>query len=201
MRLNPKTIQVLGGALIPLLGYFSWNWSLYFIVLFYFLDQLVSEVFFSVKLIETKKKQSGDHSIFKSVVLSFILFIGYIMIVHLTFLNLVSIDFKKEAIKFLTYEELGLQQWMFLIPLLALVGYQQYKMEFILRKVSERFSFKDIAKRHIQINILILSSLAVLYASSFIFVLPDVVYLFIIVIFSSAFGLWSDKIKYLKKAH
>ena len=44
MRIQPKYIQILGDAVIPLLGFFVWNWNIYFILLFYLLDLLVKEV-------------------------------------------------------------------------------------------------------------------------------------------------------------
>ena len=44
MKLNPKIIQVAADAAIPLMGFFLWDWSLYFILLFYLLDLLASEI-------------------------------------------------------------------------------------------------------------------------------------------------------------
>ena len=45
-----KLIQTLGELLIPLLGYFFWNWSFYFIALFYFLDLLASTCILPLKI-------------------------------------------------------------------------------------------------------------------------------------------------------
>jgi len=49
MRVQPKYLLLVSDALIPLLGLFVWNWSLYFILLFYLLDLLAREVLTHVK--------------------------------------------------------------------------------------------------------------------------------------------------------
>ena len=49
MRIKPKYIQLVSEALIPLLGFFLWEWSLYFILLFYFIDLFIDEVIMHVK--------------------------------------------------------------------------------------------------------------------------------------------------------
>jgi len=49
MRVNTKLIQLAGDALIPILGFFFWDWGLYFIVIFYLLDYIVSEILTHLK--------------------------------------------------------------------------------------------------------------------------------------------------------
>ena len=48
-------IQILSNLLIPVLGFWLWNWNLYFIVLFYVLDILSSEV-----VVYLKSKKIGE---------------------------------------------------------------------------------------------------------------------------------------------
>ena len=59
MRVNQKYVQSFGDALIPILGYFFWNWNLYFIVLFYLLDLIASEVFMYFKSKKILQVQGG----------------------------------------------------------------------------------------------------------------------------------------------
>ena len=66
MRINPKYIQLVGDAIIPILGFFFWDWNLYFILLFYFLDMLTKEVLLHLKsnkinqyILNRHRNQSG----------------------------------------------------------------------------------------------------------------------------------------------
>ena len=38
-------IQIIGELAIPLIGFFFWNWSLYFILLFYMIENLFATYF------------------------------------------------------------------------------------------------------------------------------------------------------------
>ena len=49
MNQRVKYVQLFTEALIPLLGFFMWDWGLYFILLFYFIDITTDEVFSHLK--------------------------------------------------------------------------------------------------------------------------------------------------------
>lgn len=145
MKINPKYIQLIGDAAIPLAGYFFWDWSLYFIILFYFIDVIASEVITHLKSKKIQDYQGGylkkkwiNHGL-----LSGALFLLMLIAVHVAlWLIEPGINFKSEVISFWTYTEMGIQQGYILVPLLAFASYQQYKMTFLM---TAKFRTESIA--------------------------------------------------------
>ena len=134
-----KYIQILFEGLIPLLGYFLWDWSLYFILLFYLMDLIVDEVFANLKSKHIIKAQSlpVKKGILNGVE-GFTLLIVIILGIHLTMPSIQSnIVFIDEIILFWTYEELGIQQGLLLVPLVVFGAYQKYKLEFLQRIIDK----------------------------------------------------------------
>ncbi|MDG0974820.1 MAG: hypothetical protein P8O07_11735 [Crocinitomicaceae bacterium] len=129
-------IQAVGESVIPLLGFFWFNWDLYFIALFYLLDLLVTEVFYQLKL--TKITQFQKQSIpylrrFQSAGFTLaILGMSHVMLRMMY----PELDFGKDFIAFLVYEEAGIPipQGIILLPLVVLGNYQQYKLFFLVPK-------------------------------------------------------------------
>lgn len=162
MRINPKYIQVIGDAVIPLLGFFMWNWSLYFILIFYFLDLLVKEIIIQLKTKKTRDYHFSQRTIannfpwFWNSCLSFVLLIGTIYLAHFI-LSFLHQDFNpiKEILLFWNYKDMGIEQGYILVPLLILAGYMQYKNEFLAPKMFERISLSHLWKQHLTAQILI----------------------------------------------
>ena len=116
MQKQQLYIQLLGNLIIPACGFWLWNWSLYFILLFYLLDLIAAEIVTYLKVKKVKQLKTDEQ--LKSPTSSFI-------IVSLLFLFLIitefhvgiavlhpTIDFKLELLNFLLYEEMGIQQWI-----------------------------------------------------------------------------------------
>jgi hypothetical protein len=57
MNQQSKIIQLIGDLSIPLLGYYFWDWNIYFILFFYILDVLISTVFTFVKTYKINQYQ------------------------------------------------------------------------------------------------------------------------------------------------
>jgi hypothetical protein len=128
-----KYIQVAGDALIPILGYFLWNWSLYFIILFYLIDLVISEVIVWLKSKKIRAYSGISYDTFKSGIKSGILMLLAVLVIHLGILTMhPEIHFFHELVAFWQYKDMGVQQGYILLPLLVLVAYQRYKMEFLL---------------------------------------------------------------------
>lgn len=197
MKIHPKYFLLFSDAFIPLLGFFVWNWSLYFILLFYLLDLLAREVLTHVKtrgiykaqgLKNTQKwKQKG--------VLSGLLFLAVVAGVHATIWWIQpEIHFTKELRNFWEYEELGIQQGYLLIPLITYAAYAQYKMSFLLPGKAKRVLMDTLWKQHITALSLILTGIAVTaFIGSFVD-LPELVIVCAIVVFAGLYSLFLEKV-------
>lgn len=184
MRIQPKYIQLVGDAVIPLAGFFFWNWSLYFILLFYFLDVLASEVIMHLK---SKKIIHYQGKPRKSVwtiygIVSFITLIITLFLVHLAMRMMhPTIDFWQELKEFWTYKELGIQQGYLLLPIVALGTYQQYKLYFLTPARQRTAHFKGIWRSHLKAFFLISGVSLLVAAVSQLILFPEVIYVALIV--------------------
>lgn len=143
-------IQLIGELVIPLLGFFLWDWSLLFILLFYLLENL----FFSYFRIETvreikkqilKKDQPRNSKIlFKSLILWLI----ECVLVHLFILLIYpNQSLPKEWIKFFMYQDLGIPQGIILLPLLYFASKMKMKQDVFvsLKNLKSADDFNHIA--------------------------------------------------------
>ena len=149
-------IQLVGDAIIPLLGFFLWDWSLYFILLFYLIDLLASEVVILFKAKKAQGTYTGKKQPFQ--VYSWSLFVLNVLAIHSgIFMMHPEIDFQKEFIDFIMYEEMGIPQGFVLIPLIGFIAYQQYQMEFVRTSLFLKAEAPKLWARHIidRLNILI----------------------------------------------
>ena len=193
MRLNPKVIQILGDGIIPLLGYFLWDWSLYFILLFYFLDLLTKEVLLHLK---TKKIKAVQHHndrsflkkwLFKGAI-SIIMLSVSLFLIHVT-MPFLHTDFSatKEIISFMTYTEMGIPQGILLIPLIIAMGYVQFKNEFIKPKQYLTLKFQLIWKNHFTSSLMILAGAGLGLGISTFIILPEWLFVIAIVLVSGVY--------------
>lgn len=181
-------IQLIGDALIPLLGFFLWDWSLYFILLFYLLDLFASEV---IILFKTKRAQGLSTEIKRPFrVYSWVLFLFNVITFHVgIFLMHPDVNFQTEFVEFIMYEEMGIPQGLILIPLIGFIAYQQYQMEFIRTGLFTQAIAPKLWARHLidRLNILILALILVLVL---IFIpVPEIVVLLTVVALSSGYQL------------
>lgn len=148
MRARLKIIQISTEALIPLLGFYLWDWSLYFILLFYILDMLADILFMNVKARKiyqflnqiSEKKIWINHS-----VLSSILWLLVIALIHVFILQVHSdMNVLQEIKSFWMYKDMGIEQGYFLLPLLFFASYQKYRMEFLMPARYKTLQMKSI---------------------------------------------------------
>lgn len=178
MRINPTYIQLIGDAIIPLLGYFLWDWGLYFIVLFYVLDYVCNEIITHFKAAKIKQALNLAPGKKNQDLLSLSLLVFTLFLVHIAVGRIQpTIDFLHEIIHFLTYKDLGIEQGYFLIPLVFFTGYQRYKMEFIATGKFAKTPLNQLWTAHYKIHLLILSLCALVIGSASFFILPDACYI------------------------
>ncbi len=184
MRIQPKYIQLVGDAVIPLAGFFFWNWSLYFILLFYFLDVLASEVIQhlkSAKIIDYQGKQKKSVWRFYGI-LSFFALVLVISMIHFSLLLIQpSIHFLNELVTFWTYEEFGIQQGFLLLPIIAFGAYQQYKMYFLVPARQRTTQLETSWQRHLKTFAFMAGVTGIISLTSLVIVLPEVAYVGLIV--------------------
>lgn len=169
---NQRFIQLIGDIAIPLLGYFWWNWNLYFIVLFFLLDLVFNEIFQWVKAkkIEEAQKIKMDKKSF----LSLFLLITVICCAHLFFLSYQpTIDFKQEVLNFLSYKDMGIAQGYILLPLLIFVNYQKYKLEFLVPNLQYKQNLIFLWKTNLSNLLLSVAWFALLIGITRVFTLSD----------------------------
>lgn len=191
MRVNLKIIQVISDALIPVLGYVFWEWDLFFILLYYLLDLLVSEVFMHLKTRSVRMKQGGD--MFQSmgyIAVGMVLITTVLLLVRIFILQLhPEMNIQEEIIAFWQYKDMGIEQGFLLIPLVVIVGYQRYKMEFIAPRLNERISVKELWKGHLKSLVVLLTFVGIITGLSFYIVFAEWVYLIVLLVVTSFYQL------------
>lgn len=192
MNLNPKYVQLVGDALIPLLGFFLWDWSLYFILLFYGLDIIANEIIIHLKSRKIVQFQADEKTSFwiRSGILSFFTILCIGLLVHLTVFSLnPTISFQQEIIDFWTYEELGIQQGYILFPLIALTAYQQFNMFFIRPQTFRKVGLNTIWKNHLTALLVILVFSGLTLGVAQLTFIPELAIVLGIVVLSSVYSL------------
>jgi hypothetical protein len=188
-------MQLIADALIPVLGFFWWNWSLYFIVLFYLLDYTSNEAIMHFKAKKIAVYQGVDKRVWlKKGLTSFLLFICAFVLIHLAMRSISpNIQFLKELISFWNYKDMGIEQGYILFPLIAIVSYQRFKMEFILPKRFQKITMLELWKPHLTGHLILIGSIAFVIGLGGFIILPEAVYIIGIVIISSIYQLTSAK--------
>ena len=193
MKLNPKYIQLFTDALIPLMGLLLWDWSLYFILLFYFLDLLSAEIILHLKSKKTIAFQGATglkSTWLKWGITSFSFLLLSIVMIHFAVYFISSgIDFKIEALAFWNYEEMGIKQGYILLPLVFFVSYQQYKMTFLMAGRFRNAQLHFLWKKHIIPLILIIAFAGICLGISWFIQLPEALYVIGIIALSSLYKL------------
>lgn len=191
--MNPKYIQFVGDAILPIAGFFFWDWSLYFIILFYFIDVFVSEIVSHLKskrIYEYKGGYIRKRWIINGLV-SGVFLASMIFAVHIgLWLLFPDIHFLQEIVSFWTYTEMGIQQGYVLVPLLAFGAYQEYKMSFLRTEKFKTEQLSDLWRPQMFGYLLaILASFVVGILGSFVY-LPEVVIVLATILGVSIFRLF-----------
>jgi hypothetical protein len=192
MKLNRKYVLLFSEALIPVLGFFLWNWGLYFILLFYFIDILAQEVIMHLKSkkIIGAQNNANSSSWLKSGALSAFVVLAMISLIHVAMFYIdPSIDFMKQIEAFWTYKEMGVQQGYLLLPLVGLMAYVQFRTDFLMVKMEESVVLETIWKKHLKALLTIIGCVGITIGLSQIVVLPEVVYVLCIVGGIAVYGL------------
>lgn len=197
MRVHPKYVLLVSDAIIPLLGLFAWNWSLYFILLFYLLDLTAREVLTHFKTREIYRAQGlkNKQKWQRKGVLSGLLFLAAVAGIHgAVWCMQPEIDFVQELIAFWEYEELGVQQGYILLPLIVYAAYAQYRMSFLMPGKAKVVLMDSLWKQHfIALGLILAGAALAAIVGSFV-VIPDAVSVCVIVVSAGAYSYFLEKI-------
>lgn len=186
-------IQILLEAALPILGFFMWNWSLYFILLFYLFDLLANELTVQLKAFQINKYHGGRSRIdwLKNAIVSLAILGISVLFIHIGMrLEHPEIDFIKEAIAFWTYEELGIQQGYLFLPLVFYMAYQEYKMLFLMPARYRTVSMKELWKSHNYNRVLLLLGSVLGCVILYVTPLPEIAVVLSIIVAVSGLSLW-----------
>lgn len=131
-----KISILIGDVALPLMGYFFWDWNLYFILLFFMLDQLARVVFlhWRMKLTELSAIEKRNQ-ILKAV----FLFLSEVIIIHIViFFQNPSIHFLEEFSRFFHYKDMGVEQGYLLFPLVFFGEWMRINNELKLNIVGQK---------------------------------------------------------------
>jgi hypothetical protein len=188
MNQQSKIIQLIGDLSIPILGYYFWDWNIYFILFFYILDVLISTIFTFVKTHKINQYQHTNK--WPWVHIGLILF-GYIITFYLLYFLIYQIypktDLTYQLKEFMMHKDLGLPQWILLFPLLIFGGYSLYRITFLMPKTYEKIQVKSLWHEHIQVFLLIIAVIGLLLGVSTWIVFPDWLYVWGVILGSSLY--------------
>ena len=126
MTRQEKISSLLGDVGIPILGFFFWNWSIYFICLFFLLDQVSKEVSGIIRIYSLRQRVKFSNRIYFIHALSFILCLlavhCYVYMLH------PKINFLIELSNFFWFKDMGIAQGFVLIPMVFISERFRYQM-------------------------------------------------------------------------
>lgn len=193
MQKRQLYLRIFANLLIPVLGFWVWDWSLYFILLFYILDILSSEVVMHLKSRKIRQIHANGKELIKVptkiyALVSFLFLAFVILEINIGIVLLhPEINIQQEIITFLAYKELGIPQGIVLLPLVAIMAYTSYKTEFLLPKLYLRQNEKTVWKQHLKTQFLLLSFCVLLTLLAVAFHFSETVVLIVILVISNAY--------------
>lgn len=178
-------IQAIGEAVIPLLGFFFFDWGLYFILLFYIADLIITEFFVNIKAKKIVTTNKGNAKTWRNqAIASTFLVLSIIVLIHVVmrFID-PTIHFQKEFVDFVMYEEAGIPipQGYILLPLILFGNYQQYKMFFLMTAKHRVLRVKDVFRSRKNALFIALAGIGLAMGLCVLLHLPEIVYLLLIV--------------------
>lgn len=190
-------IRLLSNLVIPVLGFWIWDWSLYFILLFYILDLLSNEVVLYLKIKKIKSIRKEPFLKVPSKIYGLVSTLFLILIIAQMNLGIALLypgfDFQQEIWGFLSYKELGISQGLVLLPLIVMMTYSTYKMEFLIPKNYLRQEEKSVWKEHLKQHFLLLSFCAILILFSVSYRFTETIILVIILVVTTGYNYLQGK--------
>ena len=166
--------SLLGDVALPLFGYFFWNWNFYFILLFFMLDQISRVIFLPQRLRLTEISKKDKNKIFLR---QLVLLVIELLVIHSAiFLYQNDINFGKEFVSFLSYEDMGIAQGIILVPIVIASEWMRIKNELKMGIVgAKQLQIMNLNKRN---SFLRIGFFAILVGVQSFIPLPEVALVF-----------------------
>lgn len=159
--------QTLLEALIPLLGYFQWNWDLSFILLFYLLDWFLATgitLAKGLKRVNYSKDPLEKRLLFQSLPVAILLMISACLLIAMAIVQLEpGLMWTERIWQFLVYKDLGIEQGLILVPLIVLNGVVVYRQQFLMTGRFRTHTVNMITQPLVKQGILLLGSAGLLF--------------------------------------
>jgi hypothetical protein len=179
-------LRLLLNLIIPVLGFWVWNWSLYFILLFYMIDLLSNEVVLHLKIRKIKSIQQQKQLQIPTKIYGAISGLFFLLIISQINLGIVLLypdfDFKQEI------WELGISQGFVLLPLIGMMTYSTYKMDFLVPKMYLRQEEKNTWKNHLKEHFLLLAFCVVLTLFSVAYQFSESISMIVILVITTGYN-------------
>jgi hypothetical protein len=142
---NREIQKALLEGIIPVLGFFYWDWGLSFILFFYFLDWIAKETTQHLGARKIDKTQGNGMKTWKRKGFFSALFIVLSVSVWIFVLACRDTHFsiQKELLQFLMYKEMGIPQGFILLPIIFLGVWMTFKFEFVQQKMHFRLTMQE----------------------------------------------------------
>jgi hypothetical protein len=126
MNRQEKISSLIGDIGIPIIGFFFWNWSIYFICLFFLLDQISREVSGIIRMQHVRERVRLHQ---RAYLWNGMIFIMCLLAVHFYVYKLhPEINFLHEMSAFFWYKDMGIAQGFILFPIVVFSERLRYKM-------------------------------------------------------------------------
>jgi hypothetical protein len=185
-----KINALLGDVAFPLMGYFFLNWNLYFILLYFILDQVARTIFLPWRLKLTQLKQLEK---IKMIAQSSILLFSELFLIHLFLKVLIpDIHFQKEISNFIHYSDMGIEQGYILLPLLILGEWLRMKQDLKTGIVGSKQLNNLVKNRHL--SFFRISFFSFFLGVQFLISLKETMMIFVFFLFISVLVFYPFKI-------
>lgn len=169
-------------ALLPILGYFYWNWDASFILMFYLIDWLlfwVLTLFKARKRIDFSGNETEKQIATRHLAIAFLCILSTSLAVFFTLPNMhPDFSWTERIWAFLSYSDMGIQQGFILIPLMILSGYLTYKQQFLLPQLFRKYPVNQFTRESVKQGIILSLAFGVTLLISRFVKIPDEVLLF-----------------------
>jgi hypothetical protein len=189
-------LKLFSNLIIPVLGFWWWGWSLYFILLFYFLDLFSNElvVHLKVKKIKSVQQETNPTPTKTMALVSFLFLVLSIVVINIGMVIYhPELSLKQEIVNFIGYKEMGLEQGYVLIPLIVLMTFANYKSDFLVPKMFLIQREKEVWKAHIKQHFLLISFSAILLLIAVSYQLSEWVILVVILLLTTIYHFLQGK--------
>lgn len=186
--MNPRQAFFLQGVLeaaIPVYGYLEWNWDLSFILLFYFIDWLLS---LSLTWFKGRKRYAFSGEEQESALLTRKLLLSCAIAAVATLLFAFAtvnvkpgMSWTQRIADFLLYKDMGIQQGIIILPLMVLNGILLYRQQFLTPKLFEKLTMNAIVQPVLAQNLLLLAAGGVFYGLTSLLTVSETITVFVLI--------------------